>query len=356
MTHGADRFLPVAPDSRSASPLVAELADRIERSLAELLERGRPVALINFPNHANPGDNAIWLGTQAALRGIGVPVGYAAGPSSFDAAAMRDAVGDGPLLLNGGGNFGDLYSGQQDLRERVLAECRDRRIVQLPQSIAFRDLRNAARMRRLCAAHPDFTLLVRERRSYELACRLFEPPPRLVPDMAFALRRLDVPTRVVHDTLWLLRDDAERVAREPSPRELTTDWTLHEPAARLSARARLAVALKGRLEDHAHAHASDAGRRRLALGWTLDQVAQAWVRRGAELVGSSRVLVTDRLHAHAFALLLGVPHVVLDNSYGKVRSTFETWTGRSELVRWADSTAEARDAAARLLARTYAGA
>ena len=32
-----------------------------------------------------------------------------------------------------------------------------------------------------------------------------------------------------------------------------------------------------------------------------------------------KVVITDRLHAHVLCLLLGIPHVLLDNNYGKVR-------------------------------------
>jgi pyruvyl transferase EpsO len=36
-------------------------------------------------------------------------------------------------------------------------------------------------------------------------------------------------------------------------------------------------------------------------------------------------VVTDRLHAHLLCLLLGLPHVVLNDRHGKVRGYWETW-------------------------------
>jgi pyruvyl transferase EpsO len=59
------------------------------------------------------------------------------------------------------------------------------------------------------------------------------------------------------------------------------------------------------------------------------------------MLGAAACVVTDRLHGHILSVLLGIPHVVLDNSYGKVRSFYETWTAQSDLVDWADSPAEA---------------
>ena len=327
-------------------------ADRIQNVLSSLLEPGQPVALVNFPNHPNPGDNAIWLGTQAVLRRIGVSVGYAGTWSSFSAEAMREAVGDGPLLLNGGGNFGDLYAGQQGLREHVLEHCRDRRIVQLPQSICYRDRHNLERMQRLCAAHPDFTLIARERQSYDLAHQAFDVRTLLAPDMAFGLGPLERPAPARRGLFWLVRSDAERVERtRPLPGLPAGDWPSGDEAEGISARTQRLWQLNRRLVEHVRADPRRAARRWRALASTFEPLAAAWVQRGIDLVASTRILVTDRLHAHIFAILLGVPHVVLDNSYGKVRSTFDTWTHASGLATWAETTDEALRAAATLMQR-----
>jgi pyruvyl transferase EpsO len=47
------------------------------------------------------------------------------------------------------------------------------------------------------------------------------------------------------------------------------------------------------------------------------------------------VVVTDRLHGHILSVLLGIPHVLMDNSYGKNESFYATWTHDLDLVRWA---------------------
>ena len=46
-------------------------------------------------------------------------------------------------------------------------------------------------------------------------------------------------------------------------------------------------------------------------------------RRSIAMFSSSRVVITDRLHASIFAFLLHKPHVYLDQSYGKIRRTRE---------------------------------
>jgi pyruvyl transferase EpsO len=63
----------------------------------------------------------------------------------------------------------------------------------------------------------------------------------------------------------------------------------------------------------------------------LDAVAGQRFRRGTRQLSRGRAIVTDRLHVHIVSLLLGRPHAVLDNSYGKVRNFMAAFSGGSDL-------------------------
>ena len=67
------------------------------------------------------------------------------------------------------------------------------------------------------------------------------------------------------------------------------------------------------------------------------------------LLSLGRIMVTDRLHGHVLALLLGIPNVCVDTRNGKVRSFYSTWTANHPFVRWADSLDGARISARELL-------
>jgi exopolysaccharide biosynthesis protein PssK len=344
----------------TAGAFAASMAARLDATLGSLLSPGRPVALVNFPNHNNPGDNAIWLGAHAVLRRIGVPVGYASNWSTFSQSAMRSAVGDATLLLNGGGNFGDVYAGQQGLREHLLERCTDRRLIQLPQSIWFRQAANVERMRALCASHPSFTMMVRERRSLEFGREALGLHPLLAPDMAFGLGPLERTRRERerHEVLWLGRraSDAEAVARPaPPPHVAVIDWVDAPLDAGFFEAERLVLAENQSLLRLMRENAVDADRWAAPMARTFDGLARAWVRRGIETLCSARVVITDRLHAHVLATQLGLVHVVLDNLNGKVRSTFQTWTGDSGLAHWAETTDEAVVCAEQLLRTAACG-
>src|SRR4029077_1635700 len=56
------------------------------------------------------------------------------------------------------------------------------------------------------------------------------------------------------------------------------------------------------------------------------RLARRRVQLGLDLVASAPVVVTDRLHAHILCLLAGVPHVLVDTGYGKLRAFVDAGT------------------------------
>ena len=80
------------------------------------------------------------------------------------------------------------------------------------------------------------------------------------------------------------------------------------------------------------------------LYWPVyDMTARARLIRGLRILSAGKVVVTDRLHAHILCLLMNIPHVLLDNSYGKVNNFVDTWTKDSPLVHLSDSISSVPD-------------
>ena len=120
--------------------LISTHRDCLRQIYAQHLRWGSPYALVDFPDHANVGDSAIWLGELVLLRAItGRDPSYVSAWHDFDRDAFLHSCPDGPVLIHGGGNLGDLWSHHQRFRESLLTAFPDRTIVQLPQSIFFRD-------------------------------------------------------------------------------------------------------------------------------------------------------------------------------------------------------------------------
>jgi len=344
---------------QGAVPVVTieDLRASAREALAEVLDGARTVALVNFPNHGNPGDPAIWLGSRRLLSELGVRIGYASAWWDFDAASLRSAVGDAPVLLNGGGNFGDLYAGQQGTRVRVLSTLADNPVVQLPQSIHFADAANEAAMAELLAGHPRFTMMVREHRSAAIARDRLGVEPVLSPDHALGLGPLARTRTPKTPILWLTRvaGDLEYVDHEPEPADdvRRVEW-LHgvpEDQAGWDVVGRLALRVNENIHARWRPEMPTAALLHAVAARTYPPLAWRWVRRGVDLLSSAQVVVTDKLHGHLLAVLLGIPHVVLDNSYGKVSGTLEAWTAGLPGVHRADGPGEAMAAARDLLAQ-----
>jgi exopolysaccharide biosynthesis predicted pyruvyltransferase EpsI len=326
------------------------LSQQIRSRLEPLERRHSHCALVDFPNHSNVGDNAIWMGEIAWLAEAGIRVRYRCDLKTYNRAALAQSLGpDGAIFIHGGGNLGDLWPKHQRLRETVIRDFPDRPIVQLPQTLHFQNRESLARTRAVFDGHPDLTLLVRDEAGFEFARNEFRAQAVLCPDMAFflgALPRLRAPRR---DIFWLRREDREAIeAAEalPGPGLEVGDWL--DDRRSLPDRARRA------LRRRPLRWLSRSPQARRAIGRLVDASydwqAQRRVRFGCRLLASGSVVITDRLHAHILSLLLGIPHVILDNNYGKLRRFCETWnTLSSPLVRWAEAPADALAAARALL-------
>ena len=291
--------------------LIQRLGAKIHATLDPMLKDAPHLALLDFPEHWNVGDSAIWLGEIAYLRKVcGRDPDYTCSATTYDPLALRERAPDGPILISGGGNFGDLYLLHQNLRERVCADFPDRPVIQLPQSIHFQTQERFDQARTIFGAHPRFTLLTRDKTSHAIA-GTFDCAAALIPDMALCLGALDdVIRRPAHDLVALLRRDREikidqalQTMLAPSVRAL--DWQ-QEDSATLLVLERYITAREGGTQA------------RTAL-------AQHRLARGLEILASGKHVATDRLHGHILSLLLGVPHFVFDNSYNKNGAFFETW-------------------------------
>lgn len=314
---GEAAFPPVSPD-RTAAETVNRLQGLLDTAMADHLPAlGRNgCALLDYPDYSNVGDSAIWGGQIAFLDRHGV-ARRLVGANSMDLSEVQALTPDIPVLLNGGGNFGDLWPHHQMFREAVLSRFRDRLVIQLPQSIHYDDPALIERTAQVIAAHPRFVLMVRDHPSLELARDRFACDVRLCPDMAFALGSQPRPVRPDRDVVMLMRTDGERRSDVDSgdagvPQEwLLADWLEDEPdlysrtlaATRLGALLSLNPRRMGRMARRNAYHNILADRR---------------IARGMRLLSRGRYVITDRLHVHILCTLMAVPHCVLDNRYGKI--------------------------------------
>lgn len=314
-------------------PIARGSADQVIRRQMEIyaavvgphLEPGQPYALLDYPDHPNIGDSAIYAGELAFLD---KNAGRRADCVCSCVAPMdwlaRMLPAEGPILLHGGGNFGDLWMPHQRFRHAVLERFRGRKIVQLAQSIHYRDLALCDETARLIAAHGNFTLLVRDRASYDFARERFDCAVEMCPDAAMMLWQLDPGAAPVEPLSVLLRDDREAVQDERrawlAARHKTADWVTPNPWS-LPIRAGWKL-VRSFPDSTLSMRLREAIYRRNAM---------LRVMAGAQQLGRGKRIVTDRLHMHLISSLIRRPHVVLDNSYGKIARYIDAW-GQDDLT------------------------
>jgi exopolysaccharide biosynthesis predicted pyruvyltransferase EpsI len=336
----------VHPAPTASSPSPAEAA---RATLGQYLDPQIPVALLDYPDHSNVGDSAIWAGEEKYLRDARFDVRYVCDLGNFNETALRQRMPFGQILLHGGGNFGTIWPRYQAFREMVVQRFPEFRIVQLPQSIHFSDERSLARTQRCLSAHRDFTLLVRDRESLGVAQRDLGVHAALCPDSALLLEGSLPRATPEVDVLVLARTDKEQRGAGLGDFTLagrsvrTADW-LDEPGTAWRSATQWAKAgAQGALGGTA---AWQRVQRKCFAALADERIA-----RGAAQLAQGRVVVTDRLHAHILCMLMGIPHVVLDNAYGKLGRFIQCWHDGHPLVSLVSDAALAPAAAQRLLER-----
>jgi pyruvyl transferase EpsO len=308
--------------------LIGDLQARIHSCLDEFIT-GEPIAIVDFPNIRNVGDSAIWLGEWAYLmsRRVARPA-YVSTMHDFSADDLDSRMSSGPIFIHGGGNFGDIWEAHQNFREKVLERWPGRPVIQFPQSIHYKSDARADQTARIIAKHGNFTLLVRDEESKQFAEKRFDCRVMLCPDMALCIGALKGPENPDLPVLAMLREDLEKAGTH----DLSTlgdipveDW-ISEPW--LPVRIAKAVGMAGALGT------MDPMRVRLGR---FNGAARQRFGRGIRQIGRARTIVTDRLHVHILSLLLGRPHAVLDNSYGKIARFMAAFTGGTDLTYRASS-------------------
>lgn len=320
------------PDTRLQT--IADLQAKIHSCLDPFVT-GEPVALLDFPNIRNVGDSAIWLGELAYLasRNVARPA-YVSTMHDLSAEDLDARMPVGPIFIHGGGNFGDVWIGHHEFRERILQRWPGRPIIQFPQSIHYSSQVRVDETARIIRRHGNFSLLVRDEESRQFAEKHFDCRVMLCPDMAFCIGALNSQQQPQLQVLAMLREDREKAGSHDLsafgdvPVE---DWITEPWLPIRIAKAFGAASAFGTLDPM-----------RVRTSW-FNAAAQQRFRRGVRQIGRARATVTDRLHVHILSLLLGRPHAVLDNSYGKIGRFMSAFTGGTALAYRARSLADAVD-------------
>lgn len=298
-----------------------EKISQLKKIIAELLTPliNSDYVLLDVPYYTNIGDTLIWEGTREFLKTLPHKCLYTA---SVETYKYRPLPKNTVILLQGGGNFGDLWRRHQELRQTVIKSYPNNRIIILPQTVFYNNNSVFAEDAKILNSHKDLHICARDAKSLEylkkaLTCNLL-----LVPDMAFCISKRTLNKYRKEETekaLFLKRNDPElceynfaSYIKETGEQLHTGDWPTMEQQFKT----------KNYL-DKLLWHKERLGR--------IPDIYADWifrphqVKKGIEFVSQYKKVYTTRLHVAILSVLLDKKIVFFDNSYGKNRSFYEIW-------------------------------
>jgi pyruvyl transferase EpsO len=301
---------------------MATLKQHLEEKLLTAIKPGSKVYFIDYPVYGNIGDILIAKGTEAFFRTNGIKV---IGRASMLNYCFPPTAPDCTLVLQGGGNFGDLYQTHQVLREQVVARFPDRRVVVLPQTIHFQSSCHLEASAGIFRKHPDLHLFVRDERSCAYGER-FTDNVVLCPDMSTELWPISSGETPKYPILYLLRSDSEAAACQPVfSGNNVKDWNT----------------VLGRIDRHLMRYLRKLHKLDRVTGNSVLNPYHCWriytdwlVRRVVKEFSRYEEIVTSRLHGHILACLMGKANYMLDNSYGKNYSYYQAWSRFVPYAHW----------------------
>lgn len=296
----------------SPSKRIAQLQRVLENNLIPLIDND--FVYWELPYYSNVGDPLIWRGTEDLL--LKVPY-KCLNRASMQTCMFPDLSEDTIILLQGGGNFGDLWRPIQDFRLRVIKHYSNNRIIILPQTIYYNSGRIARSDAVVMRQHHKLTICVRDK--YSL-CFLkvfgFSKQILLVPDMAFCIDMSSFPrTEPYKDNLILQRADIENNFAIDAKHYIASSSFDEQDWVTFDEKTKSPYCLFAETHDLAEVDS-----------YAINEYMPEIIRRGMEQIDAYHHIYTTRLHGAILSLLMEKEEIVLfDNSYGKNRHFYKTW-------------------------------
>ncbi len=270
------------------------------------------------PTHGNLGDHAIASAGARELHRSGISFRELTLHDIFLLQRFRllQTMDGHPIVINGGGNIGTLWPGEDRRIREIIDSCPGSRSVVLPSTAFYEDTpegRECLMQGRQCfCGHPSLRLFARDKSSFFLFQSMGLNAP-LVPDLAMLLDKQQ-PAVERAGCVLCLRADRERSLRDSDTLEIR----------------RIVSGLFG-----AQVSESD-----MYLPQTVPPEDRERVldRKFSEFRRSALV-ITDRLHGMIFAAVTATPCIVLNSKSPKLRGCYD-WLRQLGYVQLADSPSE----------------
>lgn len=279
---------------------------------------------LDLPYYTNVGDVLIWQSTLDLLKKLTYKCLYSASIESYRKPKISKEV---IILFMGGGNFGDVWKRHQVFRHKVMSEFHENPVIQLPQSVCFKDENFLREDVDFISKHKgDVTICLRDKKSYDIIYNNYKTvSAKLLPDMVLSF---DVEKYAKHydgnGFLYVKRRDSEKTEYNETiiPKDaVVADWpTMEQRSFGLKVYdkfQKVNLFIDRRLRSHLYNIAADFCFKR----FFKNQI----IKSGIKFINKYKTVYSTRLHVAILAALLRKETFVFDNSYGKIKGVYDLW-------------------------------
>ena len=271
------------------------------------------IVILGTPNHGNLGDYAINV-AERELFADTFPdwnifeVDLTDFPKEIYALSKILSRRD-ILVLTGGGNLGNQYMDDENVRRETIRLFPQNRIYIFPQTCYFtKDAGGNEEKEKtevIYNKHRHLFIMARDLQSFEEMKAMFRVPVQLMPDVVLTMKMDSGRER--KGAVILLRNDIERKYTEEQEKKI--EGILKKYYTDI---------------ERTDTEISSLEFLKNKDGCLKDKLAQ---------IGKAEVVVTDRLHGMVFAAITGTPCIVLDNYNHKVRETYR-WISHLPYIKY----------------------
>ncbi|MBD7913313.1 polysaccharide pyruvyl transferase family protein [Clostridium cibarium] len=285
---------------------------------------GKCIFLMATPCHGNLGDQAIVYAEYKFLTNMGLENQLIEIKNSeyykFKDIIKKEVIADDIILIDGGGNLGTLWPGEDDKISEIIENFNDNKIVIFPQTCFYSDdfegKKRLERSKSIYGKHNNLTIALRDRQSYEFVCRNF-PSVKSVYTPDIVLYIDDISRNFDRSGILLcFRKDLEKVVSEKEIDQIKEYIKVNNiPCVETDTIICKKVTKRNR-------------NRELYKKWNE--------------FSSAGLVVTDRLHGMIFAAITGTPCIAVDNKSKKVSGVY-SWISSLQYIKVCDDITKVKD-------------
>lgn len=284
----------------------------------------RKMILFQTPTHGNRGDHAIAIAEKKFIE-VNYP-DYYFWEIPYDdiireIKEIKNTINkDDIILIQGGGNIGEMYYWEEFMRRFIIATFKDTPVISFPQTVSFSPSRIGKRelkkSQMIYSKNKNLLLVARETKTYELMKSYFpKTDVILTPDIVLSLNERKETVR--SGLLACFRNDGEQSISNVFKSEIIN--TIKQRYGQ--------VQVTDTVVDY---EINEMSREK--------ELKKIW-----DIFRASEIVLTDRLHGMIFCAITSTPCIVFSNFNHKIEYSYKNWLSELNYIKFLDKDASESD-------------